>query len=75
MNLHTQAQALGFLGAESKKYVVREKSTWRSGHRYSDYCWASSVYDTFQVEKDDSNSSAAGDFSMNLGKGLDLSGS
>ena len=27
MNLHTQAQALGFLGAESKKYVVREKST------------------------------------------------
>lgn len=33
------------------------------------------MYDTFQVEKDDSNSSAAGDFSMNLGKGLDLSGS
>jgi hypothetical protein len=27
MNLHTQAQALGFPGAESKKYVVREKST------------------------------------------------
>ena len=67
MNLHTQAQALGFPGAESKKYVVREKSTWRSGHRYRDCYWASSVYNTFQVEKDDSNSSPAGDFFHELG--------
>lgn len=50
-----------------KKYVVREKSTWRTGYRYSDYYWASSVYNTFQAEKDDSNSSPADDFFYELG--------